>query len=58
MIGDDIEADVAGAQDAGLKGALVRRGKFRLADLERPVRPDFVWDNIADLPRWWDGQNR
>ena len=29
MVGDDIEADVAGAQQHGLKTALVRTGKFR-----------------------------
>src|SRR5579871_3166538 len=29
MVGDDIETDVGGAQHAGLKGALVRTGKFR-----------------------------
>ncbi len=50
MIGDDIEANVAGARAGGLKGALVRTGKFRPADLKRPVHPDFVSDNIADLP--------
>ena len=29
MIGDDLWADVAGAQRAGLAGWLVRTGKFR-----------------------------
>jgi phospholysine phosphohistidine inorganic pyrophosphate phosphatase len=54
MIGDDIEADVAGAQAAGLKGALVRTGKFRSTDLEGAVRPDAVFETIADLARWWN----
>jgi len=57
MIGDDIEADVAGAQAAGLKGALVRTGKFGASDLEGTVRPDVMFDTIADLPRWWTGQS-
>jgi ribonucleotide monophosphatase NagD (HAD superfamily) len=51
MVGDDLEADVLGAQDAGLVGALVRTGKFRpesLEGLERP--PDHVIDSVADLP--------
>jgi HAD superfamily hydrolase (TIGR01458 family) len=52
MIGDDIDADVGGAQAAGLKGALVKTGKFRPADLEGTVRPDAVLDSIAELPRW------
>jgi|SRR5579871_132647 len=54
MVGDDIEADIGGAQAAGLQGALVRTGKFRPADLEGPIRPDIVWDSVADLPEWWD----
>jgi ribonucleotide monophosphatase NagD (HAD superfamily) len=54
MIGDDIETGVAGAQAAGLKGALVRTGKFRRCDLNGALRPDVVFDTIADLPRWWD----
>ncbi len=53
MIGDDIEADVGGAQTSGLKGALVRTGKFRPADLLGTVRPDFVIDSIADLSSCW-----
>jgi phospholysine phosphohistidine inorganic pyrophosphate phosphatase len=53
MIGDDIRADVGGAQEAGLKGALVKTGKFRPADLEGEVRPDVVLDSVEDLPRRW-----
>jgi phospholysine phosphohistidine inorganic pyrophosphate phosphatase len=53
MIGDDIDVDVGGAQAAGLKGALVKTGKFRPTDLEGTIRPDVVFDSIADLPRWW-----
>jgi HAD superfamily hydrolase (TIGR01458 family) len=53
MIGDDVHADVGGAQAAGLRGALVRTGKFRPADLEGPVRPDVVLNSVADLPSWW-----
>jgi phospholysine phosphohistidine inorganic pyrophosphate phosphatase len=54
MIGDDVHADVGGAQAAGLAGVLVRTGKFRDKDLEGSVRPDAVLDSVADLPRWWD----
>jgi HAD superfamily hydrolase (TIGR01458 family) len=56
MIGDDIEADVGGAQTAGLKGALVQTGKFRPADLEGSIKPDIVFASVADLLSWWDGQ--
>ena len=53
MIGDDIEADIGGAQAAGFKGALVKTGKFRATDLDRDVRPEILLDSVADLPRWW-----
>jgi len=52
MIGDDIVGDVDGAQRAGMRGVLVRTGKFRDSDLESEIRPDAVLDSIADLPDW------
>ena len=52
VVGDDLESDVGGARAAGMRGALVRTGKFRPEELERSaVRPDFVLDSVADLPR-------
>jgi phospholysine phosphohistidine inorganic pyrophosphate phosphatase len=53
MIGDDLEADIGGAQAAGMKGALVKTGKFRPSDLDCSVRPCAVLDSIASLPNWW-----
>lgn len=53
MIGDDIVGDVQGAQRAGLRGALVRTGKFRPADLDGEGAPDLVLDGIGELPAWW-----
>jgi HAD superfamily hydrolase (TIGR01458 family) len=53
MVGDDVDADVAGAQRFGLRTALVRTGKFRPDDLERSTTaPDVVLSSVADLPRW------
>jgi HAD superfamily hydrolase (TIGR01458 family) len=53
MVGDDLEADVEGAQKYGLKAVLVRTGKFREGDLEQTtVVPDGVIDSLADLPYW------
>jgi len=50
-VGDDITVDVGGAQALGLKGVLVRTGKFRERDLAASsVRPDAVIDSLADLP--------
>jgi HAD superfamily hydrolase (TIGR01458 family) len=50
-IGDDLEGDVGGGMDAGLKGVLVRTGKFREADLQvSGIKPDAVIDSFADAP--------
>ncbi len=52
MVGDDVEADVLGAQAHGLTGVLVRTGKYR-PEAEDGVdgdRPQHVIDSLADLP--------
>lgn len=56
MIGDDIVSDIGGAQDAGLRGLLVRTGKFREQDLQGEIVPDAVLDSVRDLPDWWQQQ--
>ncbi|HET8653924.1 MAG TPA: TIGR01458 family HAD-type hydrolase [Longimicrobiaceae bacterium] len=57
VVGDDVEADVGGAQRAGLGGALVRTGKFRQEELERSeARPDEIGDSAADLIERWFGR--
>ncbi len=53
IVGDDIVGDVQGGQRAGLRGLLVRTGKFRSVDLERDIVPDAVLASLAELPRWW-----
>lgn len=51
VVGDDLEADVGGGQAAGMRGVLVRTGKFRQEELARSVvAPDAVIDSVADLP--------
>jgi len=51
IVGDDIENDVGGGQAAGLKGVLVKTGKYReTVAQESAVKPDAVIDSIADLP--------
>jgi HAD superfamily hydrolase (TIGR01458 family) len=53
MVGDDIEADIAGAQAHGMRTVLVRTGKFRPDTVERGrVRPDGIVSSIAHLPEW------
>ena len=48
MVGDDAEADVAGAKRAGLLGIQVRTGKWRPDAEEREA--DLVVDSVAGLP--------
>ncbi len=53
MVGDDIEADIGGAQAAGLRAVQVRTGKYSARDDAHPsVTPDARLDSIADLPAW------
>lgn len=52
MTGDDIDADVGGGQQVGLKGILVKTGKYRQNYTEAStVKPDLIIDSIADLPK-------
>lgn len=50
MVGDDIVNDVHGAQVLGIRGVLVKTGKFLPSDLEKGPPPDHVLETIADLP--------
>ncbi|GFR11761.1 phospholysine phosphohistidine inorganic pyrophosphate phosphatase [Trichonephila clavata] len=48
MVGDDINSDVHAAQKCGMKGVLVKTGKFRESDMNHPVvKPDAIVDNLA-----------
>jgi len=50
MVGDDIDSDVGGAQQVGIRGCLVKTGKFRQTYLEQSsVKPDLIIASIADL---------
>ena len=50
MIGDDIQTDIRGAQAAGMRGVLVRTGKYR-EEIPRKsgIRPDMVIDSLQDI---------
>lgn len=49
MIGDDIEGDVAGAQNAGIYAILVQTGKFSEQDLKKGIVPDLLVESIAKM---------
>jgi HAD superfamily hydrolase (TIGR01458 family) len=50
MIGDDILTDVLGAQSMGMKGILVKTGKYRSDEAAASgVKPDLLLDSFADL---------
>jgi HAD superfamily hydrolase (TIGR01458 family) len=53
MVGDDIDGDIIGASNYGLRTVLVRTGKFRPDDVEASeARPDGIVSSIAQLPDW------
>lgn len=51
MIGDDLESDVLGAKRAGLRGVLVRTGKYDKRRSQTKVgQPDALIDSIKHFP--------
>ena len=55
MVGDDIESDVGGAKKAGLRGILVKTGKYRRELVERSdVEPDRVLSSVTDIEQILD----
>jgi HAD superfamily hydrolase (TIGR01458 family) len=54
MVGDDAEADVAGAKKAGLSGIQVRTGKWRPGG--DVGEADLVLDSVAALPKALEGE--
>jgi len=50
MVGDDIESDILGAQQAGLQTALVQTGKYNANFVKRTgIQPDMQLHTISDL---------
>jgi HAD superfamily hydrolase (TIGR01458 family) len=51
VVGDDLDADIMGAHNAGMKSVLVKTGKFREENLKRSeIKPDYIMHSVADLP--------
>jgi HAD superfamily hydrolase (TIGR01458 family) len=56
MIGDDLHTDVLGAQAVGIRGVLVRTGKFRPDGVAAAAHPpDVIIDSIVDVVDLLDG---
>lgn len=55
MVGDDAEFDASGCVALGMRGVLVRTGKYREGDEGRfSPPPTTTLDSVADLPAWLD----
>lgn len=51
VVGDDLDGDIGGAHNAGMKSVLVKTGKFKEENLERSeIKPDHIINSVADLP--------
>lgn len=50
MVGDRVSSDVVGAKNAGIKSVLIKQGEFLLQHLNTKIKPNYILENIADLP--------
>jgi 4-nitrophenyl phosphatase len=59
MLGDRLETDILGGQNAGLRTIFVLTGANDEADLvASPVKPDWVFQDIQELTRVWNALPR
>ncbi|MBN1940548.1 MAG: HAD-IA family hydrolase, partial [Candidatus Diapherotrites archaeon] len=49
FIGDDLEKDVAGAQNTGMKSALAKYGASKYTLTNDKIKPDFELESLRDL---------
>lgn len=53
MIGDDIENDIDGAHNAGMRALLVCTGKHNAdSPLLKRIQPDAILPSVKDVPEW------
>ena len=51
VVGDDLDGDILGAHNAGMRSVLVKTGKFREENLKySAIKPDYIINSVADLP--------
>src|SRR5690606_33050905 len=54
MIGDRLQTDILGAQNVGIRAALVLTGVATEADLKTsPIQPDVVYSGLPELIAAW-----
>lgn len=59
MVGDDIENDIGGAQNAGMRALLVCTGKHNAdSPLLQRIQPDAILPSIKDVPEWLEGNQQ
>lgn len=59
MIGDDIQTDIGGAHHAGMRGILVRTGKYRRDSVvNAPIQPTAIIDSVAHIPEVLNNQGQ
>jgi len=58
IVGDDIDSDIGGGQNAGLTGILVKTGKYRQTYVEKSlIKADITIPSIAELPGYFPVSN-
>jgi len=58
MVGDDIRDDVLGAQQAGLRGALVKTGKYLPGDETKYGEPNHVFQDLEEMAKFVVSQSQ
>lgn len=59
MVGDDIDNDIRGAQQAGIRGILVCTGKHNEHSPQlQHIQPEAILPSIADLVNWLTSEDR
>jgi HAD superfamily hydrolase (TIGR01458 family) len=53
VVGDRVSTDILGAQQAGLRSALIRTGEFDPRHLDSGPQPDYSFDSIGELISLW-----
>ena len=53
VIGDDVEADIKGAQDTDMMGILVKTGKYIEKEVKKSrVKPDYIIDSFSHILKY------